>query len=251
MNRVEGLAILKYDGCLVVPQNRSHHFVPQFYLRRFGGGGRVAMYNLRLGRCIPTASIAGQCQRPYLYGREPTVENALCEIEGQAAALLAAAANDSVLPEPYSEADAALVRFIAYQWGRTPAAADAANAGVAKLVRAVGLAPGVPGEIRDSVDQVRVGYRDPVLFSLAIAGFSGPLLGDLQRCILRNRSSVEFITSDAPVVLHNAWCEGVTWRGAIRSLRRAWDGCHWPGGYQLTLRSWSTEPSTRRRRRRS
>ncbi len=56
--------------------NKNHHFVPQFYLRRFGSNGRVALYNLDSKRHIPQASIAGQCQRAHLYGRDQRVESA-------------------------------------------------------------------------------------------------------------------------------------------------------------------------------
>lgn len=39
------------------------------------------------------------------------------------------------------------------------------------------------------------------------------MLLDLHKVILVNETELEFITSDAPVIMHNAWCEGVTWQG--------------------------------------
>jgi hypothetical protein len=72
-----------------VAQNKNHHFVPQFYLRRFGADRFVALYNIARGQHVPRASIAGQCQRPYLYGKDQVIEKALCELEGAAARIIA------------------------------------------------------------------------------------------------------------------------------------------------------------------
>ena len=45
-------------------ENKNHHFVPQFYLRNFGNGGSIGLYNFSRAVHMPTASIKGQCQRP-------------------------------------------------------------------------------------------------------------------------------------------------------------------------------------------
>ncbi len=197
-----------------MPQNKNHHFVPQFYLRRFGSGGFVAAFNLAARKHIARASIAGQCQRPYLYGKDQSVEAQLTAIEGLAARVIRDAVDDLRLPVVPSEADAALLRFLSYQWGRTPAAGAAANAMATKMARAIFKAPGVvPEDLRHHIDDVEVRHVEPVMFSLQLAASIGPTLLDLQKCILVNETGLEFITSDAPVVMHNSWCEGVTWQG--------------------------------------
>jgi hypothetical protein len=60
---------------------------------------------------------------------------------------------------------------------------------------------------------VEVQHPNPVVFSLTLAESVGPMLLDLHKVILANETDVEFITGDGPVVMHNAWCEGVTWQG--------------------------------------
>ncbi|MGI5865493.1 MAG: DUF4238 domain-containing protein [Myxococcales bacterium] len=195
-------------------QNKNHHFVPQFYLRRFGADRFVALYNIARGQHVPRASIAGQCQRPYLYGKDQVIEKALCELEGAAARIIADIVERHQLPAELSKKDAALLRFISYQWGRTPAAGEIANAMVTKMSQAILKAPGVvPDDLRQHIDEVDVRHADPVLFSLTLAGSLGPMLLDLHKVILVNETELEFITSDAPVIMHNAWCEGVTWQG--------------------------------------
>lgn len=82
------------------------------------------------------------------------------------------------------------------------------------MARAVLKAPGaIPDELRGHVDEVELRHRDPVGFSLAIARSLAPLLLDMRMCVLVNETDLEFITSDAPIVMHNAWCEGVDWQG--------------------------------------
>ena len=67
-----------------MPQNKEHHFVPQFYLRNFGVRNSISLFNIPARRHIRRASIAGQCQRSYLYGKDGKIEGVLAEAEGRA-----------------------------------------------------------------------------------------------------------------------------------------------------------------------
>ena len=71
----------RYSSSRGIPKLREA--VADLYLRRFGADRFVALYNIARGQHVPRASIAGQCQRPYLYGKDQVIEKALCELEGQ------------------------------------------------------------------------------------------------------------------------------------------------------------------------
>jgi Protein of unknown function (DUF4238) len=44
-----------------MPQNKSHHFVPQFLLRLFSvDGSSIGLYNLRSGRIVTEAAVKHQ-----------------------------------------------------------------------------------------------------------------------------------------------------------------------------------------------
>jgi hypothetical protein len=53
-----------------MPDNKKHHYVPQFYLRNFGVGSSISLFDIQRRRHIPRATIPGQCQRAYLYGSD-------------------------------------------------------------------------------------------------------------------------------------------------------------------------------------
>lgn len=193
---------------------RNHHFVPQFYLRRFGTGNSIAVFNLDHSRLIPKASIAGQCQKSRLYGKDPAVEVALSKLEADVAPVIRRAVEKQELPKFPSKEDASLLHFITYQWRRTPAAGEEVDTLTTKMAQAVlRFTSDLPDSAKAAIPGVQIKHQNPVLFSMSIASRLGPILADLWKCLLINHSAVEFITSDAPVVLHNLWAESVTHMG--------------------------------------
>jgi hypothetical protein len=107
--------------------NKRHHYVPQFYLRNFGAGNSIALFNIRQRRHIHDASIPGQCQRAYLYGRDQKIERELARLEADASGaigrIIASAPEDVVSDDD----EMRLLFFTLYQWGRTTVAGAAMN----------------------------------------------------------------------------------------------------------------------------
>lgn len=59
----------------VVVNNAAHHYVPQFYLRRFSPDQSSVGTFIAPDRFVDCASIKGQAQRRHLYGRTPELRN--------------------------------------------------------------------------------------------------------------------------------------------------------------------------------
>ena len=141
-------------------------------------------------------------------------QRALAALEGQASALIAKIVRDRRAPAEFTADDPTLLNFIAYQWGRTPAAGVRGDVQLTKTMQAVFKSPvGIPDVLRNHAHEIVVRHSEPTLFSLSVTQRLGPLLFDLERAVLVNETDIEFIASDAPVVLHNQWCEEVTWQG--------------------------------------
>jgi len=181
-----------------VSRNKNHHFVPQFYLRNFGAGNSIALFNLDEKRHVPEASIPGQCKRPHLYGRDMDVEQALGDIEGHAAKVIADILARKTLPTPGSEAHAALSAFLLFLERRTPAAGAQVEADMTATFRAA---------FRDRSLEMKC--ESPVLFNLGLVAKQIPAILDLAAKVLVNSTDMAFITSDSPVVRFNQWCQGV------------------------------------------
>lgn len=196
-----------------MPENKVHHFVSQFYLRNFGRGNSVGLYNIDGHRHIPSAPIPGQCQRPYFYGRDQLVEKKLTGIERAASRVIRTIIETSRLPSIASNDYVALMTFLSYQLCRTPEAVAVMRRTQEKWGDAAAniLAALAGGTASQAVlEEIRTRWYAPLPESLKNAEKTTPLFADLQPSLLVNRTATPFITSDMPAVLFNPWCRGWT-----------------------------------------
>jgi hypothetical protein len=181
-----------------MPARKKQHFVPQLLLRNFAepGSPRSVRMRTRAGHHVPAASIRGQCQRPYFYGRDGEVEAGLQEIEGVAAKVVQAILADEFVPAPYTKAHRQLVIFLALQRARTPSASARQhrfNVHFTEAYRNAG------GDVRMPEE------NDDPREAMGTAVATVPLLDDLRLKMLRAPRGEEFVIGDAPTVFHNQW----------------------------------------------
>ncbi len=191
-----------------MPDNKSHHYVPRFYLRNFSRSGKsIDLFNIDSQRHIKNAPIKGQCCRDYFYGKSPENEKSLSAAEGEVANLFRLINEKVRLPHYFTAGHLLLCFHIATQARRTQYAADAVNE----------FADGMMREIlkhdqsitQDTLAQVRFGYDEPALISIGHAALHFPLIMDLECSVLLAPRGSEFITSDNPVVMYNQF---MMWR---------------------------------------
>src|SRR5690348_5258430 len=121
-----------------MPHNKSHHYVPAFYLKRFSADKRhINLYNLRSRKQVSWAKLSKQCCKDYFYGKEPTIEKTLAATEGEIAALLRQVDEKQSLPPPGSPAHLALIIHILMQYGRTQYTVDAMNEVVDNVLKQI------------------------------------------------------------------------------------------------------------------
>ncbi len=185
-----------------MPQNKKHHYVPRFYLKRFSHNGKsINLWNLPSRRKILSANLKSQCYRSYFYGKNLDVELALGEVEVGAAQIFRVIDQCCALP-PHSSMDHKfLVLCVLMQHGRTVYTADVLNEMNDKLMKHL-LAPRAKAKGID-LSKVKIGYKDVGRVSLGLAMQNYPILFDLDYKLLINETDVEFVTSDNPVVLYN------------------------------------------------
>jgi hypothetical protein len=91
-----------------------------------------------------------------MYGKTMEVEQALGELESQAAILIRAMMASGP-PDLFTRELAIACLFISFQWARTPVAIARENAMSTAMLRQVARAhPNTPERIRPSIDEVRV-----------------------------------------------------------------------------------------------
>lgn len=193
--------------------NKNQHFVPRCYLRPFtldSANAAINLFNIDRLRFIEGAPVKHQCSGDYFYGEDLGLEKALQFTEGAYAAVLR-----DILKPGYSLTDShrdLLRRFWLLQHMRTEAASK----------RTVEMTAAMEGVIGSKAHGFRFDIREAV--QTAMRGFTKhmDMLDDLKICILRNRTSIPFVTSDDPAVLTNRWyLEDRRTKGASFGLQSA------------------------------
>lgn len=152
---------------------------------------------------VANANLKNQCYQDYLYGKENTTENALSGMEGEIAQLYSLIDKYNCLPPPLSDHHVALVISILIQYGRTKYQADALDEIHDKMFKHT-FKEKIESELKGvNIDAYVVGIKDVAKYSLGLMTRYYPILLDLSYKLLVNKTDVEFITSDNPVVIYN------------------------------------------------
>lgn len=192
---------------------KRHHYVPQFYLRRFSNDdSSICCLNKSRVRTFEHASIKGQCAIPNFHGWHKDIEKALGYLEGRSASIVKKICRESTLD--LARADyIQLLLFTALQLGRTKLSADSNDKMTdifAKLVM-----EGNPKLAGVNFDNFVVKNTYPVAQPLAVSAETFGILDSLSSCLLVLGGKYEFLTSDNPVLLYNSAKSHVDFTGVI------------------------------------
>jgi|GEM_PF-1615344 hypothetical protein len=194
-------------------ENKNQHFVPQYYLERFGYGTNkklIRLAHLDSRRVVHTASIRGQCSADYFYGKDSPIDAALRQFESNEGAVLLRIDESHALPQRDSVESHSLYQMAALFSSRTPRAAastgnmmDAVLNETFQKLLAAGKLPSPPPGVNP--EAVRVSGKNSAKASMAtqLAFTEFIHLLDLSLTILQAPPDTEFITSDHPAVLVN------------------------------------------------
>ncbi|NID05892.1 DUF4238 domain-containing protein [Luteibacter jiangsuensis] len=192
---------------------KEHHFVPQFYLKKFGEGKSIRLFNFERRRHIPGAPIKSQCARHKLHAFSPGLEQKLSVLEGAAANAIRSILDEGAAPVARSETWQDALGFLVLQKMRTARSMQSVDT-LADFMLAHAPEPGaaVEGPDREQL-KAAMGHPLALLFQ-----FLGEVLGhatDLGMHLLVNGTTEGFITCDDPVVFHNQYCEGIDHHGVL------------------------------------
>lgn len=182
--------------------NKKHHYVPRFYLKRFSPDGRsISLWNIKNKTKVPSANLKHQCYKDYFYGKELKVEKALGLVEGRTSHIMRLIDEYRTPPTNDSEEYLTLVLFMLMQYGRTAYSADALDEMNDKMMKHL-LGPKAEAEGID-LSKFIIGIKDSAQYSLGMVTQFYPLMLDLGCKLILNETTTEFVTSDNPVVLYN------------------------------------------------
>lgn len=195
-----GLAAVIACSGNTMPQNKNQHFVPKTYLKRFSvpstRNRAIHLVNLVNEQVAFGASLAGQCQRPYLHGKDPTLERQLGIIEGSYSLVISKLTRREELSRDDQHA---LRLFTFFQRSRTVAWAQRMNSSLRDTLQPI--LNGAPTSSWPPIPST----NETVLLGLSAAVKSLKYVDDLKFCVFENTTNIDLITSDNPVVLNNRW----------------------------------------------
>lgn len=205
-------------------ESKNHHYVPQFYFRRFSKDGKNINALLRPnGRLIDGAPIRGQASKAWFYGTAER-ERALSKIEGHCSAALRTLSelpSDAALDEASYHG---VLTHLVLQRARTQSARESTmpfHNRLAQLFLEAELAKNISmtSEKRELMMQALPFLElDPAqvqTMEMGVAMESVDILADLRVLLLDNKTNRPFAFGDAPVVLYNPYCRDVTLRSVL------------------------------------
>ena len=179
---------------------KKHHYIPQFYLRRFSVDDDkklIALYNHKNKLFVPSAQIRHQACEKYLYGTDDEIEEGLSKMENAVAFVMSLILDQGMPPPPdASDANGWLKKFILTQLSRTPQAGRELDESLNATFQAAFKSK-----------DLHISHENPVVVSLIYSERYQPILSFLNCKILVNQTNIPFITSDHPVILYNQWME--------------------------------------------
>lgn len=205
-------------------KRKNHHFVPQFYFRRFSSDGRsICVLPRASGKAFRTGSIKAQASKDWFYGSDE-VEASLSRIEGESSHALRALAEQRNPTELSQEYVDVLLAWLGVQRARTEAARQQSKPMNDKMLQMfLGVQVGNDESLTDAqrvealkrIESISSNLAEAQAVEMEMAIRASSSLMDLSPLLLENRTNRPFIFGDSPVVLHNAFYEKVTRRGVL------------------------------------
>lgn len=203
-----------------MPQKKNQHYVPQFYLKNFSDDGKmIGVYILKDRKYIPKAPIKNQASKDYMYSKDPTMENALGDIEGLADGVVKKLIENpkSKLEESDSEF---LYVFTMLQIGRTLNRINEFQEltdlmvkqnfmATRQLKKEHGLKDEYSSISKKLLNTVKFGIQEPGIISVGTSAKLISLCRDLKLKILINKTEADLVTSDNPACMYDQFLERI------------------------------------------
>ncbi len=198
---------------------KLQHYVPRFLLRNFScpiSDRCIDVVNLNSQKFHSRVSIRNQCAKNYIYGKQQDLEAALADLEAKTSSIVRSILEAADVPQIGSVEHERLVRFVAAQHGRTPAAAAAKLKMLTLMSDEVSrLANYQDHKLAALVAKFREETENPAAESVKEWIGLAPCIADLNDLLIDNSSDLEFVLPDTGVVFHNEWARGDHGRGVL------------------------------------
>ena len=184
---------------------RNQHYVPKCYLRNFSDNDEfIATFMHSKNKFVQNASLNSVAFREYLYGKDLVIENIFEKLEGKwAEAFKAIISNKDVSEKEAAEIVYQIMSFIAFQNSRTLRVYDTQKESGDFLTKFTYEHSASDDSAKELLQRYLPNGYNPMEAPFNTSISTIETFKDLSPLLIENKSAVDFITSDNPVVLYN------------------------------------------------
>jgi len=190
-------------------EKKNQHYVPQFYFRFFSNNGKdICIFNLNNKQHF-VGPFKNQSSKDYFYVYGKELENAFEKLEHSQREALNKLINSKTFKILNNEEYIEILRFIAFQDTRTNYAKRGVNEMTQHLVREY-VKPKMLQDkelnkkvTKEDIIKIDLTYPADHLISMGVGLQSPILISDLIPVLLINKTELDFLFSDNPIVLYN------------------------------------------------
>lgn len=179
-----------------MPVNKNQHFVPRALLKPFtldAAGKAISLFNSRSKAYKLDVALKHQCSKDNFYDKDPKLQNAIEKTEVMYALL-----RDAVISS--AKTNAALdFRFFSTFWLFQHMRTEAAS----KYI--VAMSEDLRNKAKLAESKAEFTLKDAIQISMDLFSINIDIVDDYAVCILKNKTSQPFITSDDPAIQTNRW----------------------------------------------
>lgn len=193
-------------------EKENQHFVPRFCLKKFSNSNdekSIGVFLKDRKKYIRTASIEGQAQKPFYYGKDGKIEDYLMEIERHASIVLAKVCELKQIPKEPFQDYFRLLHFAINLYMRNPSQAitlEGVDKGFNKQFSKYKSSPEI-----NSIISSELTIEQAILFAVLQSTRISKICLDLKLKLISNKTSKPFITSDNPTIKYNSISENYEW----------------------------------------
>ncbi|HLO42895.1 MAG TPA: DUF4238 domain-containing protein [Leadbetterella sp.] len=203
---------MNFEDYSLKTQKKNQHYIPKFYLRNFSylqNGKQIGLFNLISGKYFPTGKLKTQGSKPFFYGYDGVIEEALSKIEDKISKTIQDIIKTQSLPQKNSLDQENLLMFVALTHLRNPVIINSITEQSKHFEKLINESQ--PDSAKKFATP-EITHRNAIDMVLSILPNTIERLKDLEYKILINETSTSFITSDFPVALYNQFLESKKWK---------------------------------------
>ncbi|HEY5371532.1 MAG TPA: DUF4238 domain-containing protein [Hanamia sp.] len=187
----------------------KQHYVPRFYLKNFSfhnNRKEIGIFNVNTNFFIQNGKLKTQCYKPFFYGKDGKLEDALSELESLMSPIIRQILVTGKLPRLDSEEHHTLLYLMILTEIRNPIASKAVKESQDHLqLRLNELEEEANSDTLSEIPKLSPEEMIKISFSGIEKSFA--VTQDLGYKLILNSTDIPFITSDNPLVKYNQYLE--------------------------------------------